>query len=78
MLRAAYERPSTDPEIVRVFQAALDDLKHAGATIVDPANVEGLDAIQRPRGNGQCMGFKYDMNHFLAARRGSVPGLVEG
>ena len=73
VLRQAYERPTTDPEIVRVFQTALDDMKRAGATIVDPATVEGLDAIERPRGAGPCMGFKYDMNHFLAARGDRVP-----
>ncbi len=41
VLRQAYERPTTDPEIVRVFQTALEDLRRAGATIVDPATVEG-------------------------------------
>jgi amidase len=73
VLRAAYERPTTDPEIVRVFQTALEDMKRAGATIVDPATVEGLDAIRRPRDVGSCMGFKYDLNHFLAARGDRVP-----
>ena len=73
VLRHAYERPSTDPEILRVFQSALDDLKRAGATIVDPADVEGIDAINRPRDAGPCMGFKYDLNRFLAARGDRVP-----
>jgi Asp-tRNA(Asn)/Glu-tRNA(Gln) amidotransferase A subunit family amidase len=73
VLRQAYERPTTDPEIVRVFEAALDDMKRAGATIVDPANVEGIAAIRRPRDAGPCQGFKYDLNHFLAARAGQVP-----
>jgi len=73
VLRQAYERPTTDPEIVRLFQSALDDMKRAGATIVDPANIDGLAAIQRPRGGGPCMGFKYDLNRFLAARAGQVP-----
>ncbi len=73
ILRQAYERPTTDPEIVRVFQAAVEDLKRAGATIVDPATVEGLDAIRRPRDAGPCMGFKYDMNRYLAARGDRVP-----
>lgn len=73
VLRQAYERESTDPEVVRIFQAAVEDLRRAGATIVDPATVEGLDAIRRPRDVGPCMGFKYDMNHFLAARSGQVP-----
>jgi amidase len=73
VLHQAYDRPTTDPEIVRVFQTALDDMKRAGATIVDPATVEGIEAIRRPRDVGPCMGFKYDMNHYLAARAGHVP-----
>jgi Asp-tRNA(Asn)/Glu-tRNA(Gln) amidotransferase A subunit family amidase len=73
VLRQAYERPTTDTEIVRVFQAALEDMRRAGATIVDPANVDGLDSIRRPQGAGPCMGFKYDLNHFLASRGDRVP-----
>jgi amidase len=73
VLRQAYERPTTDPEIARVFMAAVEDLRRAGATIVDPATVEGIDAIRREPGSGACMGFKYDMNHFLASRGGLVP-----
>ena len=70
VLRQAYERDTTDPEIVREFMAAVEDLRRAGATIVDPAKVEGLDSN---RGGTPCMGFKYDMNHFLAARGDRVP-----
>ena len=73
VLRQAYERPTTDPEIVHIFQAALEDLKHAGATVVDPATVEGLDGVRRGQGAGPCMGFKYDLNRFLAARGDRVP-----
>jgi amidase len=74
ILRPAYEGATTDPEIVRLFQSAMEDLKRAGATIIDPAPVEGLDAIKRPgRDAGSCMGFKYDLNRFLAARAGHVP-----
>jgi len=73
VLHQAYERPTTDHEIVRVFQAAVEDLKRAGATIVDPATVEGLDAIRRPRDVGPCQGFKYDLNHYLAAWGDKVP-----
>jgi len=66
VLRQAYERESTDPEIVSIFMAAIEDLRRAGATIVDPAPVE---AVRRERGGGgPCMGFKYDINHFLAAQ----------
>jgi amidase len=77
VLRQAYERPSADPEVVRVFLTAVEDLRRAGATVVDPANIEGLDSIRRSQGDGRspgsCMGFKYDINHFLAARADHVP-----
>ena len=73
VLHEAYERNSTDPEIVRIFMAALEDLRRAGATVIDPAKVEGLDEVKRPAGNGPCMGFKFDMNRFLADRAGQVP-----
>lgn len=72
ILRQAYERDTTDPEIVQVFMRAVDDLKLAGAIVVDPAPIEGLDAIRRPPGIS-CQAFKYDLNQFLAARKGRVP-----
>jgi amidase len=72
VLRQAYERATTDPEIVRIFMAAVDDLKRAGATIVDPAPVE-LDNVRRARDAGPCMGFKYDINRYLAAQGDRVP-----
>jgi amidase len=72
ILRQAYERDSTDPEIVDVFMAAIEDLKRAGATIVDPARVE-LGQVRRPQGDAQCGGFKYDINRYLAAQGDRVP-----
>jgi Asp-tRNA(Asn)/Glu-tRNA(Gln) amidotransferase A subunit family amidase len=73
VLRPAYERDTTDPEIARIFLTAVEDLRRAGATIVDPAAVDGLAEIRRPRDAGPCQGFKYDLNHFLAARADLVP-----
>lgn len=70
LLRQAYERDTTDPEIVQVFLAAVEDLKRAGATIVDPVTVE---SVQRPRDTGTCRGFKYDINRYLAAHGDSAP-----
>lgn len=87
VLRQAYERSTagpqapgvaapkdtTDPEVAAVFVRAVEDLRRAGATIVDPASVEGLDAIRRPQGLGPCMGFKYDINRYLASHGDRVP-----
>ena len=73
VLREAYVRASTDPEIVAIFDAALDNLRRQGATIVDPATIEGYQSPVRPEPTNICMGFKYDLNQFLQARAGQVP-----
>ena len=73
VLRQAYERDTTDPEIVDVFMRAVEDLRRAGATIIDPAQVEGLDSIRRVQGAGPCMGFKYDINRYLASHGDRIP-----
>ena len=58
VLRFAYERDTTDPEIVQVFMRAVEDLKRAGATIVDPGVVDGIDDIRRPQGVGPVHGIQ--------------------
>jgi Asp-tRNA(Asn)/Glu-tRNA(Gln) amidotransferase A subunit family amidase len=73
VLRQAYERESSDPEVVRVFLSAVEDLRRAGAIVVDPAAINGLDVIRRPRDAGPCMGFKYDINRYLALQGDHVP-----
>jgi amidase len=73
VLREAYERETTDPEVVAVFMRAVDDLRRAGAVIVDPAPVAGLDAIQRQQGLAPCMGFKHDINAYLASHGDRAP-----
>lgn len=70
ILRQAYERASDDPEVLDVFNAAVKDLQRAGATIVDPATVT---LPRRPQGTGPCMGFKYDINRYLASKGDLVP-----
>lgn len=67
VLRQAYERETTDAEIVAVFERALEDLRRSGAIIVDPARVEGLEEIRRREGVGPCMGFRYDIERYLAS-----------
>lgn len=72
VLRQAYERGNADPEVLQIFRNAVEELRRAGAAIVDPVTVD-VDSIRRPQGAGQCQGFKYDLNHFLAAEGDRVP-----
>ena len=77
VLHAAYERPTADAEVMAVFKAALAELKAAGAEIVDPAAVDGLAQVQRPKDAGPCRGFKYDLEHYLAEAGAPVKTLDE-
>jgi Asp-tRNA(Asn)/Glu-tRNA(Gln) amidotransferase A subunit family amidase len=72
ILRQAYERPSADSEVVRVFDRAVADLRARGAVIVDPARVDSLDAILR-RQSGSCNRFRADLERYLAARGPNAP-----
>ena len=73
VLRQAFERDTTDKEIVDVFMAAVADLRRAGAEIVDPATVDGLDEIRRPENMPACGGFKYDINRWFGSHGAKIP-----
>ncbi len=73
VLRAAYERTSTDREVVAVFGRAVDALRRAGATVVDPAGIDSLAAVTRVPGGGACNPFKWDLERYLAARGEGAP-----
>jgi len=51
---------------------AIEDMKKAGAEIIDPAPVD-LSQVRRDQNAGICMGFKYDINAYLAAQGNRVP-----
>ncbi|MES3034625.1 MAG: amidase family protein [Gemmatimonadota bacterium] len=72
VLRQAYERPTTDAEVVTVFTRALAAMTAQGATIVDPAGIDSLAAVLRVPGPG-CATFKHDLERYFAARGGNAP-----
>jgi Asp-tRNA(Asn)/Glu-tRNA(Gln) amidotransferase A subunit family amidase len=74
VLHQAYERGanSVDPDVAAVFAGALQAIARAGAQVVDPAAVD-LTQVRRAQGSGACMGFKYDINAYLAAQGDRVP-----
>jgi amidase len=72
VLRQAFEAPTVDPEVRQVFAKAIEDLRRAGATVIDTVMVPELDSIQRS-GRGRCNPFKYEFNAWLAAQGPRVP-----
>ena len=71
VLHQAYDRDTADPEVLRVFNAALDDMRRQGATIIDPVTVAGLE--QRMRTAGGCNPFKWEINEWLARQGARAP-----
>jgi Asp-tRNA(Asn)/Glu-tRNA(Gln) amidotransferase A subunit family amidase len=72
VLRQAYDRPTLDPEVRQLFARALEDLRRAGAIVVDSVRVDSLEAIQR-RQQGGCNRFKADLERYFAARAPNAP-----
>ena len=72
VLRQAFERPSTDSEVVAVFGRAIDAMRAQGAVIVDPAGIDSLAAVLRVPGPG-CNPFKFDLERYFAARGENAP-----
>jgi Asp-tRNA(Asn)/Glu-tRNA(Gln) amidotransferase A subunit family amidase len=72
VLHQAYDTPTLDHEVDEVFKAALRELRNAGAEVIDPVEVPGLDEMRRGQGGG-CNQFKYDLNRYLAALGDKAP-----
>jgi amidase len=65
VLHQAYDTPTLDSEVDAVFRRALGELRNLGATVIDPAAVNGLEEMRRAQAGG-CNQFKYDLNRYLA------------
>jgi Asp-tRNA(Asn)/Glu-tRNA(Gln) amidotransferase A subunit family amidase len=74
VLHQAYDTPTMDPDVARLFMHALDDLRHAGAQVIDPVAIDHLDEMRRGGGGfGGCNAFKYEINRYLAALGDRAP-----
>jgi Asp-tRNA(Asn)/Glu-tRNA(Gln) amidotransferase A subunit family amidase len=71
VLHQAYDTPTTDPEILEIFQNALGELQREGATVRDPVAIADLDAMRRDAGG--CNQFKHDLNRYLAGLGDRAP-----
>lgn len=72
VLRQAYDRPTLDPEVAKVFGTALGAMRAAGATVLDSAMIPALDSILA-MARGGCNRFKADLEGYFAARGEGAP-----
>jgi Asp-tRNA(Asn)/Glu-tRNA(Gln) amidotransferase A subunit family amidase len=72
VLPQAYLRASADSEVLGVFGRAVDDMRRAGATVIDSVILTDLDSLQRAY-RGGCNRFKFDFERWLASTGGRAP-----
>jgi Asp-tRNA(Asn)/Glu-tRNA(Gln) amidotransferase A subunit family amidase len=72
VLRAAYLRPSADPEVLDVFAQAVADLRRAGATVIDSVAMPAVDSLLQVN-VGECNRFRHDLETYLASTGGRAP-----
>jgi len=71
VMRQWSNRDGADPEVLARFAEALDAMRRAGATVVDPVTIPGMDEILRV--GLWCRRFKYDINDYLATLGPNAP-----
>jgi Asp-tRNA(Asn)/Glu-tRNA(Gln) amidotransferase A subunit family amidase len=72
VLHHAYDTPTLDAEVAAVFNGAMGELRNLGGEVIDPAAIEGYDAMRRTQGGG-CNEFKHDLNQYLAGLANRAP-----
>ncbi len=65
VLPQAFLTATTDAEVLTVFRQALDQLRRAGATVVDSVVMPELDSLRRAQ-RGGCNPFRWDLERYIA------------
>ena len=71
VLRALVDTEDADPEITKIFERALVEMRDAGAEIVDPFVIENLD--EHMNASNFCVRFRYDMHEYLGSLGNTAP-----
>ncbi len=71
VLRSLVFTEDADPEITALFMKAVDDLKNAGAIIVDPFEIANLE--EHRNAPNFCRRFRYDMHEYLKSLGKDAP-----
>lgn len=72
VMRQAFESPTVDSEVRAVFTRAIEDLRRAGATVLDTVIIAESDSIRRG-GRGGCNPFEFEFNAWLAQQGDRAP-----
>ncbi len=70
VVRQMSNTETADPDVLKRFDEALDDLRAAGATVIDPVVIVELDTIE---GSLWCRRFRHDIEAYLASLGPDAP-----
>jgi Asp-tRNA(Asn)/Glu-tRNA(Gln) amidotransferase A subunit family amidase len=71
VMRQWSNRPGADPDVLQSFERALEDLRSAGATIIDSVMIPEMNELRRS--GLWCSRFRFDINNYLAGLAESAP-----
>ncbi len=71
VLRQLYDTPTADFEILELMDRAIEDLRAAGAVIIDPFEIEDFE--QLTAATGFCSRFRYDLRLYLRSLGEAAP-----
>ncbi|MFV2056872.1 MAG: amidase family protein [Thiohalomonadales bacterium] len=71
VLREIYDPNTADQAVLSLFQSAIEDLKKAGAIVIDPISID--DFSQLSKATGFCSRFRYDINNYLKTLGEAAP-----
>lgn len=63
VLRELYETDGADTEVLQLMELAINDLRQAGAIIIDPFEIFDFEKLKNA--TGFCSRFYYDLNNYL-------------
>lgn len=70
VFRLYTDRKSTDPEVLALFEKAIEDIKKAGAQVVDPFTIPDFGKLTK---GIWCDMFRHDLNNYLASLGDKAP-----
>ena len=71
VLRALIDTETADPEVVAVMERAIEDLRQAGAIVVDPFDIPDFERLSEA--TGFCSRFRHDLNIYLQTLGAAAP-----
>jgi Asp-tRNA(Asn)/Glu-tRNA(Gln) amidotransferase A subunit family amidase len=73
VLRALVDTEDADPQVTGVFEKALEDLRAAGAELVDPVEIDNFDEYLKEDDDEGCDSFRYDTFVYLQSLGEGAP-----